>query len=67
MRVAIADLDRVLLLSGLRRSRREFALGALLTVAGFLFGLALPIAALLALVGIGVIAWKLFATRPRQS
>jgi hypothetical protein len=64
--VAIADLDRVLTLSGFRR-RRGVAFAVVLIVGGAFVGLALPIALLLAAVGLAILVWKLVTTRPRRA
>ena len=65
--VAIADLDRVLELSGFRGSRRGLMFAVVLLVGGALVGLALPLAVILAVVGLAIVFWKLFATRPGRA
>jgi hypothetical protein len=64
--IAIADFDRVLALSGFRKSRRGVAFAVVLLVGGALIGLATPTAAVVAVVGVGLLVRKLVATRPRR-
>jgi hypothetical protein len=65
--VAIADFDRLLVLSGFSGSRRAVTFAIALLLAGALVGLMAPIAAVLALVGLVILVWKLVATRPRRT
>ena len=52
--VAVADVNRALMLRGLTAGRRMVAVGLALVVAGFRLGLLLSIAVLFAVAGVGV-------------
>jgi hypothetical protein len=65
--VAIADLDRVLTLSGFRGTARTLTFAVVLVIGGGLVGLATPIALLLALAAVAILVWKLVTTRPRRT
>jgi hypothetical protein len=64
--VAIADFDRVLRVSGFRGSSRTVSFAVVLLIAGGLVGLAIPIAATVAVIGLAILVWRLVATRPRR-
>jgi hypothetical protein len=61
--VAIGNLDRAADVSGLRASRRFLGFAVALTVSGAAMGLLLPLAILVAVIGLALTGWKL--TRPR--
>jgi uncharacterized membrane protein YjgN (DUF898 family) len=61
--LAIADFDRAAVLSGLQPHRRVLGFATAFVVSGFALGLAMPVAAVLAVAGLAVIVWRLASRR----